>query len=485
MTFTSIQFLLLLPVVYLVFYVTADRWRWLVLLVASYGFYASFKAPYLPAVLIMMTSISYSCGLRIAAHQDEASRKRWLQVGVIACIAILALLKCLPFLEAQSNNIFGLSSTLSKTVISIGVSYFTFQAISYLADVYLEIEEPENHFGHFALYMAFFPKLLQGPIERAGDLLPQLKQPYRFDYDAVRSGMLLFTWGLFKKVVIADRLGFYSDKVYNHVHDYTGVPLIIGTYAFALQIYFDFSGYTDMARGTARLFGITLTENFNSPYLATSIADFWRRWHISFSRWILDYIFKPLQMSWRGWGQAGTALALLVTFLVSGLWHGISYGFVVWGLLHGIYLAASTYYRPYQKKIHAWLGVGKGPWLKCWQVFVTFHLVCFAWIFFRAGSLDGWYVAKNLWDIDMISKFNNGVDVKALVPHDLIYPKGILNVIVLIVFLLLYIYITVKSNITCLFDKPFWFRWSIYILLVLTINIFYEIDSGSFLYAKF
>lgn len=387
MTFTSLKFYLFLPVVYLIFYFTADRWRWLVLLVASYGFYASFKAPYLLAVLFMVTCISYVCGLRIASHQDEASRKRWLQVGVIACVVILALLKYLPFFESQSNSILGLSSTFSKTIISIGVSYFTFQAISYLADVYLEIEEAENHFGHYALYLAFFPKLLQGPIERAGDLLPQLKQPYQFDYDAMRSGMLLFTWGLFKKVVIADRFALYADQVYNNVHSYAGLPLLLATYAYAFQIFFDFSAYTDMARGVGRMFGINLTENFNSPYLATSIADFWRRWHISFSRWILDYIFKPLQMRWRDWGQAGTAAALLMTFIISGIWHGATWGFVIWGLLHGIYLASSTYYRPYQKRLYKWLGIEKSRCLKWWQVFVTFQLVSFAWVFFRVDSV--------------------------------------------------------------------------------------------------
>ena len=209
--------------------------------------------------------------------------------------------------------------------------------------------------------------------------------------------MLLFAWGLFKKVVVADQLAFYADRIYNNVHDYSGLTLIIGTYAYALQVYFDFAGYTDMARGAGRIFGIELTENFNRPYGATSIADFWRRWHISFSRWILDYIFKPLQMTWRHRGQAGTAAAVLVTFLVSGIWHGGAWGFVIWGLLHGTYLAASVYYRPYQKRLHKWLGVEKSRWLKWWQIFVTFNLVSFAWIFFRANSLgDAFYVISNI-----------------------------------------------------------------------------------------
>lgn len=473
MVFNSFSYFLFLPLVYLVFYFVADRWRWVVLLSVSYVFYAFLKAPYLLAVLLLVTSISYTCGLRIAAQQDEAIRKRWLWIGSFACVAILALLKYIPFLESQSNNIFGLKTTFSAMIISIGVSYFTFQAISYLADIYLEIEEPEYHFGYFALYMSFFPKLLQGPIERASDLLPQLRQPYLFNYDAMRSGMLLFAWGLFKKVVVADRLALYADQVYNNVHGYTGLSLIIGTYAYALQIYFDFSAYTDMARGTGRMFGINLTENFNSPYIATSIADFWRRWHISFSRWILDYIFKPLQMGWRNLGQSGTAAALIVTFLVSGIWHGASWGFVIWGLLHGIYLASSTYYRPYQKRIHKWLGVDKSKWLKWWQVFVTFNLVSFAWVFFRAKNIsDAKYVMLNL--------FHGAKGLRT----GLIFSQGEFEFFIVCV-LLLIIFIVWTYNKISIIEKPLWFRWSLYNLLILSILFFGIVDNSKFLYLRY
>lgn len=480
MTFTSFTFYLFLPVVYLIFYWTSDRWRWLVLLAASYAFYASFKAPYLLAVLLMVTGISYTCGLRISAQQDESGKKRWLWIGSVSCVAILAVMKYLPFLESQSNNLFGLNSTITKTLVSIGVSYFTFQAISYMADIYLEVEEePERHFGRYALYLAFFPKLLQGPIERAGDLLPQLKKPYQFDYDAIRSGMLLFTWGLFKKVVIADRFALYADQVFNNVHDYSGLSLLIGIYAYAFQIYFDFSAYTDMARGVGRMFGINLTENFNSPYLATSIADFWRRWHISFSRWILDYIFKPLQMGWRDWGQTGTALALLVTFIISGIWHGATWGFVIWGLLHGIYLASSTYYKPYQKKLYKWLGIEKSRWLKWWQVFVTFHLVCFAWVFFRANSVgDAICVVSNLLS-----------NVKNLQKY--IMSQGISHLCILIIcsFILVIVRILLSENkvdfCSYVTAKKRNIRWLFYVFLVVIIMLMY-IDNGSnFIYNKF
>lgn len=484
MTFNSFAYFLFLPVVYLVFYFTADRWRWLVLLLASYGFYASFKVPNLLAVLLGVTAISYYCGLNIAGMQEETGRKRCLWLGSIACVTTLAVLKYLPFLESQTNSIFGLNSSISKTLITIGVSYFTFQAISYLADIYLEIEEPEPHFGRFALYMAFFPKLLQGPIERAGDLLPQLRKPYEFDYDAMRSGMLLFTWGLLKKVVIADRLALYADQVYNNVYDYTGLSLIIGTYAYALQIYFDFSAYTDMARGTGRLFGINLTENFNSPYLSTSIADFWRRWHISFSRWILDYIFKPLQMGWRDRGQAGTAFALIVTFLVSGIWHGATWGFVIWGLLHGIYLAVSTYYRPYQKKLHHWLGI-KNPWLKWWQVFVTFNLVSFAWIFFRERTLaDGIYIIRSILDLSEVYSEYLRLGPQEFIITKIMLDQGKINIIIITAILLIFPRLNNSIRSLRFFELSALQRWTVYYSLLVTLVVF-SIQKSNFIYFNF
>jgi len=464
MTFTSLPFLFFLPLVFLAFHCVGARWRWLILLGASYLFYASFKAPYLPLVLLLVTCSSYLCGLRMGEYADERGRARWLWLGCLFCVSLLAVLKYLPVAWPGG---------LPAKIVSIGVSYFTFQAISYLVDVYLETEEPERHFGRFALYLAFFPKLLQGPIERCGDLLPQLRAPFRPDYDSLRSALLLFTWGLFKKVVLADRLAVYSDQVYGRVHDYSGWSLLVGTYAYALQLYFDFSAYTDMARGISRLFGINLTENFNGPYLATSVADFWRRWHISFSRWILDYIFKPLQIAWRQHGQAGTALALLVTFLASGIWHGANWGFVVWGTLHGVYLACSTYYRPYQKRLHSWLGVETRGWLKWWQRLVTFNLVCFAWIFFRAHSLsDACYVVANLFSAA------KGTAIFAA-------PAGGGLLAVLCPALLLLVSTDSLFQKAKALEQHAFVRWVSYYALLLVILIFGKFGESSFVYFKF
>lgn len=467
MPFNSPHYFLFLPTVWLIFYWSPDRWRWLVLLAASLGFYAAFKAPYLLAVLVGVTLLSWCCGKGLAAIPEGRRRTWFFWGGVGGNVAILAVLKVVPVLQGEPS-----------LWVSIGVSYFVFQAISYLTDINLELIEPEKHYGRLLLSLAFFPKLLQGPIERSGELLPQLKQPYVFDYDNMRSGLLLFAWGLFKKVVIADRLALYVNAVYGDVHAFTGLPLLLATYFYALQIYFDFSGYTDMALGTARLFNIRLTQNFNSPYLATSIADFWRRWHISFSRWILDYIFKPLQLVWRSRGNAGTALALLVTFVACGLWHGISWGFVMWGLLHGSYMVAEIYWRPYQKRLHKVLGVEK-PWLsKIWKMFITFNLVSFAWIFFRARSIsDAIYIITNVFDgLADVEKF-------------LVKTNGRLNLVILFVvgLAIMTSSLSIKNHKLLGYCQRYKaVRYIIYNLLVLSI-IFLSVNTNEavFLYFQF
>jgi D-alanyl-lipoteichoic acid acyltransferase DltB (MBOAT superfamily) len=478
MTFNSLSYFVFLPLVYSVFYVTKDRFRWVVLLAASYGFYATFKAPQLLFALVLVTAVSYLCGIQLRRTSNESRRKRLLWTGVAACLMILAAIKYLPLLvHAEYNK--------ASLLISIGVSYFTFQAISYLADIYLEIQEPEYHFGYHALCLAFFPKLLQGPIERTYDLLPQLKQSYRFDYDTMRAGILLFTWGLFKKVVVADRLALYANTVYNDVPTYHGLAVIVGTYAYALQIYFDFAGYTDMARGTAKMFGITLSENFNMPYSATSIADFWRRWHISFSRWILDYIFKPLQMAWRDCGQSGTACALIVTFFVSGIWHGASWGFVIWGVLHGTYLASSTYYRPYQRRLHKWLGIEKSNLLKAWQVFVTFNMVSFAWIFFRAGSVsDACYLIRNIFYVNSPSDGQHIAFGKYL-KDNVLLGHGDHNFIVTLSVLTSILAVNLLKSRYSIYQFNVIVRWSTYYIVVLSIVLFGVFKGDSFVYFKF
>lgn len=473
MAFNSFAYFIFLPVVYLVFYFIGDHGRWILLLLASVAFYAALKVPYLLAVLCVIIIFNYAIGILMADSSDVMLKKMLFWGGVIGNILTLTLLKYLPFITRNINAGFGSELIVGKGLVSVGVSYFTFQAISYLADIYLEIEEPERHLGYFAVYMTFFPKLLQGPIERAGDLLPQLKRPYEFHYDNMRTGMLMFTWGLFKKVVVADRLALFVDPVYNNVHSFTGLNLVLATYLYAFQIYFDFAGYTDMALGTARMFNIKLTNNFNNPYLATSVADFWRRWHISFSRWILDYIFKPLQMCWRDLKAWGTVSALIITFIVSGVWHGASWGFVVWGVLHGIYLSMSVLYK---KALPSKFKVDKSRLFRALQVIITFNLVCFAWIFFRANSLsDAFYVVKNmLHGIGNINAITQNQNTHFCIVSVALAIIATIHVLIR------------TTNITVSFYKSHVIvRWIPYLALIMLIMLFNYSSDKQFIYMQF
>jgi len=490
MTFNSISYFIFLPAVFLVFHITADRYRWLALLISSYIFYGFLLKPSLLIVLAFVTIFSYYMGNRIDTAGNKENRKKLLFFSVAGNLAVLVYFKYLAFLVENLNILVGFLAPGAAIpepapLVSIALSFFIFQAISYLSDIYFGITKPEVHPGHFALYISFFPKLLQGPIERAESLLPQLRKPYEFHYTEIRSGLLLFVWGLFLKVVVADRLALFVDPVYNNVEAYTGIPLIIATYAYAFQIYFDFAGYTNMALGGAKLFGLNLTQNFRSPYLATSCADFWRRWHISFSRWILDYIFQPLQMKWRNLGKNGTALALFVTFLLSGLWHGASWTFIIWGLLHGVFLAASTYYKPYKKQLHKKLGIDNSRWLTIWQVIVTFHLVSFTYIFFRASSIeDAGHIIANILNI-----YSNYTEIKTIGISEFI-TKNILignrKIVAITLLLILSIILVVyKHRDESLFTKPVWFRWACYYSLFIIIVVLQISTKTDFIYLQF
>lgn len=482
MNFNSIEFLLFIPVLFLCLHLAGERWRWLALLGASFYFYLTLKHLYLLFALLLVAIVTYACGMLLERCGSERGKRALFWGGVSANLLVLVAVKYLPFLERNLNAVLGslaphLAVPEARMLVSIGVSYFVFQALSYLIDVYLEIEKPERHLGYFTLYLAFFPKLLQGPIERAGDLLPQLRCGAKFDQENFRAGLLQFGWGLFKKAVVADRLALYVNTVYGDVHAYTGLPLVIATYLYAFQLYYDFSGYTDMALGTARMLNIRLTQNFNAPYLARSLADFWRRWHISFSRWILDYIFKPLQMQLRNRRNPGTAAALLVTFVASGVWHGASWCFVIWGALHGLYLAASVFYKPLQKRIYKRLGLEKTRAQQLWQTLATFHLVCFAWIFFRAASVsDALYVVSHLFE---------GASGAAtlLAAHgavDLAIAAGSMLVISLVAVLREHAAVGRDFN-----QAPAFLRWGAYLCLAAGI-LFFNMDSNAgFIYFNF
>ena len=390
MLFNSLQYGVFLLVVILVYFHVPAKIRWAVLLAASYYFYMSWN-PELILLILFTTAVSYACARKVEREGDPKRKKQWLAAGNLLCLACLFFFKYFNFV---SENVTALLRALSLPVgdftlgvlLPVGISFYTFQTLSYIVDVYRGDLPAERHFGYYALYVSFFPQLVAGPIERAADLLPQLRETRRFDKDRAVEGARIIVIGLFKKIVVADMLAETVNRVYNNLQAYDSIPVLVATLFFAMQIYCDFSGYSDIAVGSAKILGIELMTNFRSPYYARSIKEFWRRWHISLSGWFTDYVYIPLGGS--RVAPARRRFNLLVVFLCSGLWHGASWTFVLWGLYHGVLSVMELYTQPV---IDRTLARMKGRICRALfqsaRVAVTFALVCFSWILFRANSL--------------------------------------------------------------------------------------------------
>lgn len=405
MSFNSGIFLLCLPIVILLYWVLPSKFRWIMLLIASYAFYMSWNA-WLIFLILFTTVISYSSGIIMQKYDGKKIKTACLIVTLVSCLGVLFFFKYFTFavnlvIDLINLGSAGLAEFTFSLILPVGISFYTFQTLSYVIDVYKGRINAEKHFGYYALFVTYFPQLVAGPIERPENLIPQLKAERKFDFDDLCVGLRIALVGYVKKIVIADGVAIYVNAVYNNVEAATGLTAIIATVLFAIQIYCDFSGYTDIAIGVARMMGIKLMDNFNQPYLATNIRDFWRRWHISLTSWFTDYIYIPLGGSrcklWR-W-----ALNVMIVFLLSGLWHGAALTFVVWGGIHGVYQIVGKLKGYGLKKLEA---QGKIKILKdnifvmFIQRIITFALVCFAWIFFRGNSLTdcGILIAKIFTD---------------------------------------------------------------------------------------
>lgn len=390
MQFASLQFLVFLPIAAFAYFKLPERHRWVALLLASGYFYWSFIPIYL-LLAIPMAMLDYWGALALERANPPSQRRLYLLL-VVVHVGALVILKYSGFLSENLNAAFNLGLAQSSWLAPIGISYQTLMSISYLSEV---------HAGRFAaarrpqtvmLYLLFFPQLLAGPIERPQNTMPQFEAGHGFEYNQVTDGLKRMAYGFFKKLVIADRLAIVVNTVYGNVHGFDGPQLMLATFLYAWQIYCDFSGYTDIALGTAQIFGIRLTENFKQPYFSRSVTEFWQRWHISLSTWLRDYLYFPLARKLRSpqlrW------LALFFTFLVSGLWHGAAWTFVVWGALHGLYLVAELWFKNTR-------GAGNtqpGRLVEILQSLATFAAVSFAWIFFRAADLnEAVYIVTNLF----------------------------------------------------------------------------------------
>jgi len=495
MSFNSIPFLVFLSIAFGVFLVLRPSFRNAFLLVASYVFYGWLGEPTLLVVLAAITGSSFILAPALARLQVPGRRRLLLTLGICFPLSLLVYFKYLPFLAINLDRLLGmlqapLAVKVPSPLVSIALSFYVFQSISYLLDVYFRMLEPETNLVDFALYLAFFPKLLQGPIERGGQLLPQLKLGYRANAGNIQQAVILFTFGMFKKVVVADRLALMVNQTYGNPGTSPGLALALATYAYALQIYFDFSGYTDMALGAAQLFGIRLTDNFDRPYLARNCAEYWRRWHITLSRWILDYLFGPLQMGFRAWGKAGTAAALLITFLVCGIWHGASWGYVVWGGIHGTYLAAGIYYRPHQKRWLKRLGWEKSRLVACWQILVTFNLVSFTFIFFRADSLgQAWLIVHRIMthtagDLGhLVANLSHGIQVKESIRPLLLGQNrfGFMTTLMVLV-----LYLVLRKGLPGIPRHSRPWRWSYYYVVLASILFLGAFNATTrFIYVQF
>ncbi len=482
MILTSTSFIFFFILVAGIYFVLPYRLRWVWLLGSSYFFYMAWKPLYL-FLLVGATLITYLSALAMGREGLESKRKAYFILCVGSNVGVLFLFKYFNFFNDFLGTLFGPSYPVPglDLLLPIGLSFYIFKSISYGIDVYQGDQKPENHFGRFALYVAFFPQLLAGPIERATRLLPQFYQRFPFDYKRVTDGIKWMLWGFFQKMVIADNLARLVDAIYNQPAEWEGLPIAIATLFYAFQIYCDFSGYSDIAIGAAQVLGITTMKNFNRPYFAKSIPEFWRRWHISLSTWFRDYLYIPLggnRVSLPRW-----YFNLFIVLIICGLWHGANWTFIVWGGLHGFYLVLSASTQTLREKIGQVIGLDRMPRLhQTLRMGMTFLLVCFAWIFFRAPTLsDALEIISRLlvgW-----GNFPNALEnVPFWSQMKFEWITGLLSIGVLISVEAL----AREGNVLHLLSsKPIWVRWPVYYFLLLSILLFGEFGSTSFIYFQF
>ena len=490
MLFNSLHFLVFFPVVVGLYFGVPPRWRGVLLLLASYYFYMSWRAAY-ALLLLATTLLDYGCAYRMSQLPTKQARRPYLYLSLASNLGTLFIFKYFNFFRDAAEQLAGAwhlppaALPAFGLLLPVGVSFYTFQSVGYILDVYQGRLEAERDFGRFALFVAFFPQLVAGPIERGSHMLPQFRRTHEFDYQRVVSGLRLMAWGLFKKVVVADRLALFVNPVFNNPRQHPEGPLLVlATLAFTFQIYGDFSGYTDLARGAARVLGFDFNLNFRQPYGSASVAEFWRRWHISLSSWFRDYVYIPL-----GGSRVGPARAygnVLAVFLISGLWHGANWTFLVWGGLHGLYLVASTGAQPLRERLAQLTGLVAHPRLRQGLgVAVTFTLVAYAWIFFRANNLsDAVFISQHLFEG---WGSLNGRNITTLLLDFSQHYRPELAVAAFGVFVMLLVEHLGRNRSpqAWMAAQPFAVRWTGYVSLALVILYLGVFNSTSFIYFQF
>lgn len=478
MIFNSLNFFVFLPVVFILYWFVTNRslkLQNILLLVSSYFFYACWDWRFL-FLLLFSTFLDYYTGIKMGEAKNQGAKKFWFWLSISVNIGFLGVFKyynffAQSFAEVLSNVGVQVSPWTLKVILPVGISFYTFHGLSYVIDIYKDRIKAERSFIDYSVFVSFFPLLVAGPIERATHLLPQIQKKRTFDYAKAVDGLRQILWGLFKKVVIADQCAEYANIIFNNSGDYSGATLLLGALLFTLQIYGDFSGYSDIALGVARLFGIELLRNFAYPYFSRDIAEFWRRWHISLSSWFRDYLYIPL-----GGSSGGTWMRIrntFIIFLVSGFWHGANWTFIIWGGLNALYILPSIIFKTNRNNMEI---VAADRWFpnfkEIFNITLTFFLTVLAWIFFRADS-----VTHAITYIRTI--FTGSYKLDVAIPMTLVF---------FIVFLFLTEWIARKRNfglseIQLVLPNRF-LRWFLYVILLLFI-LFFAGKQQEFIYFQF
>ncbi len=477
MLFNSLQFILFFLIVTPVYYLLPHKFRWFHLLASSCVFYMAFVPVYI-LILFGTIIIDYFAGILIA-KTDGKKRKYYLIISLIANIGVLFVFKYYNFFIDNINDISGVNLPFLKILLPIGLSFHTFQAMSYTIEVYRGNQKAEKHFGIYALYVMFYPQLVAGPIERPQNILHQFHEKKYFSYANIVNGLKLIAWGMFKKVVVADRLAIYVNEVFDHQLNYEGIPVIIACVFFSLQIYFDFSAYSNIAIGTAKTLGFDLMINFRMPYFSRTITEFWSRWHISLSTWFRDYLYIPL--GGNRISKTRTKINQFIVFVISGFWHGANWTFLFWGFLHGLYVIVESELKTIIGTFKLYLPVKR---------ILIFGLITFAWIFFRAENIKQAFNIVGSLENNLFQQISNIISNTELARLKLLYVnKGSGVFLLSLIFVSTVMFIEWKQKDRSIIhyfhslSKPV--RYAMYFFLIYGSIFFGVFEKNQFIYFQF
>lgn len=488
MLFNSSNFLVFIGFVLIFYFLTPYKFRGILLLLASLFFYSVWKFDYI-FILLSCILINYFGSIKIATTKDPFARKYWLILTLSFNLLFLFFFKYIGFVVENLNILFSAFNKDSKLsapdiILPIGISFFTLQAIAYSIDVYNKKVKYEPNIFKFALFISFFPQLLAGPIERAAKLIPQFTFKLNPNGDQIYLAVKRVLWGFFKKIVIADNLSFFVDNIYNNPSNHNGLSLLIATYFFAIQIYCDFSGYVDIAIGIAKFFSIDLSENFQFPYKATNIREFWQRWHITLSNWFRDYVYIPLGGS--RVKEVKFVFNIIFVFCLSGLWHGANWTFLIWGLLNAFYYLSHYYFTKLNLRIKTLYFNSYKNYLKR---FITFNLICFSWVFFKANNVNdaGLIISKITNDLINFSFLYGDVFENFIKIISEMYGLKFFIILILLGFFLLVDNFNIINRYMNIFNNKFQYFTDILIsdFIIISIIFFSEEGSNPFIYFQF